>query len=170
MSISKQTPQSLGVHEVHFGGGILQRGFWLYIWKITPPNGEPLHYIGRTGDSSSTKAQSPFNRMGQHLGFAKTSCMLRTHLGHHGVKPEECTFHLVSVGPIEAESREEGRVEHDHRRDRVAAMERALAEGLKAAGYRVMNEVNSRKPLDAARFAEVRAAFAAAFPSLSDRA
>jgi len=64
-------------------GGILQRGFWLYVWEVTPADKAPLYYVGRTGDSSSTNAQSPFNRMGQHLGFAKNSNMLRRHLMQH---------------------------------------------------------------------------------------
>ena len=63
----------LAIHEVRFEGGILQRGFWLYVWEVTPADQAPLYYVGRTGDSSSTNAQSPFNRMGQHLGFAKNS-------------------------------------------------------------------------------------------------
>ena len=158
------------LQEVRFNGGILQRGFWLYVWEITPPEGGALYYVGRTGDSSSTNAQSPFNRMGQHLGFAENSNMLRRHLGEHGVEPERCVFRLVALGPLEEESKAESRDEHDDRRDRVAAMEKALAETLTAAGCRVMNRVVSRKPLDEARFAEVRTAFATAFPHLTQQA
>ncbi len=155
------------LHTVTFSGGILQRGFWLYVWKISPPDGLALYYVGRTGDSSSTNAQSPFNRMGQHLGFAHNSNMLRRHLLEHGVDPERCAFQLVALGPLEEESQAEARHEHDERRDQVAAMEKALAEALTAAGCKVMNIVNSRKPLDATRFAAVRAAFARALPALS---
>jgi hypothetical protein len=155
------------LHEVRFNGGILQRGFWLYVWEIMPPRNTTLYYVGRTGDSSSTNAQSPFNRMGQHLGFAENSSMLRRHLGVHGVEPERCVFRLVALGPLEEESNAESRDEHDERRDRVAAMEMALAEALIAAGCRVMNRVVSRKQLDTARFVNVRAAFATAFPHLA---
>lgn len=154
------------LHEVRFDGGILQRGFWLYVWEVTPVGGRALYYVGRTGDSSSTNAQSPFNRMGQHLGFARNSNMLRRHLGERGVEPERCVFRLVALGPLEKESTAESRDEHDVRRDQVAAMEQALAEVLTAAGCRVMNRVVSRKALDGARFAAVRAAFASAFPEL----
>lgn len=52
-------------------------------------------------------------------------------------------------------------------RDMVAAMEKALAELLGSAGLRVMNRVVSRKPLDEARFAQVRVAFAKAFPQIA---
>lgn len=157
---------SPALHELRFDGGILERGFWLYVWEVERPQGQPLYYVGRTGDSSSTNAQSPFNRMGQHLGFAPTSSMLRRHLTSHGVKPEQCAFRLVAVGPLEAESTAAGRAEHDERRDILAAMERALAEAMDAAGYSVMNSVTSRSTLDAERFAEVCATFARAFPKL----
>lgn len=86
------------VHELSFTGHFLQRGFWLYVWEVTPPDGKPLFYVGRTGDSSSTNAQSPFNRMGQHLGFATNSNMLRKYLEAHGASPEHSSFRLVALG------------------------------------------------------------------------
>jgi hypothetical protein len=46
-------------------------------------------------------------------------------------------------------------------------MEKALAELLTSLGLNVMNSVKSRKPLDEVRFAQVRAAFAGAFPQLA---
>lgn len=157
----------LAVHEVRFEGGVLQRGFWLYVWEVTRADRAPLYYVGRTGDSSSTNAQSPFNRMGQHLGFAKNGNMLRRHLTRHGALPESCSFRLIAIGPIEQEARTPGRREHDLRRDLVAAMEKALAELLASSGLEVMNRVASRKPLDESRFAQVRAAFARAFPQVA---
>jgi hypothetical protein len=48
----------------------------------------------------------------------------------------------------------------------MAASEKALAAAMAAAGYRVMNTVACRKPLDDRRFADVRAAFAQHFPRL----
>ena len=54
---------------IRFEGALLQRGFWLYVWEIKPFDGSVFCYVGRTGDSSSHNAQSPFNRMSQHLGF-----------------------------------------------------------------------------------------------------
>ncbi len=67
-------------HVLSISGEVLQRGFWLYIWEIQTPKSNRLYYVGRTGDSSSINAQSPFNRMGQHLGFHKNSNVLRRHL------------------------------------------------------------------------------------------
>ncbi len=106
-------------HEIHFSGGALSRGFWLYVWEVTPPNGSKLYYVGRTGDSSSMNAQSPFNRMGQHLGHAKNSCMLRTHLRKQKqkVEPGDCEFRLVDYGPIFEESNV--KIRHTQRRDAV---------------------------------------------------
>lgn len=157
----------MAIHELRFDGGVLQRGFWLYAWEVTPAGKAPLYYVGRTGDSSSTNAQSPFNRMGQHLGFAKNSNMLRRHLERHHTTPESCAFRLIALGPIAQESRAPDRREHDERRDLVAAMEKALAELLVASGLKVMNTVASRKALDEARFAQVRTAFVGAFPQLA---
>jgi hypothetical protein len=156
-----------GTHSLTFGGGILERGFWLYVWEVKVTDGRTLHYVGRTGDSSSRFAQSPYIRMGQHLGTAKTTSMLRKHLVRHGVTHGDCIYRLVAHGPVLAEAPDlEG---HRERRDVVAALEKALAEAMADAGCLVMNTVKCRKPLDAAMFAQVRAAFAAEFPRLSKR-
>lgn len=153
-------------HEINFGGGALERGFWLYVWEVTPPAGSKLYYVGRTGDSSSLNAQSPFNRMGQHLGYAKNSCMLRTHLGNQQemVKPEECRFRLVAYGPILPEARE--RNTHRERRDRIAGVEKALADAMRESGYAVMNTVRCRKQADAKLWQQVLQEFKKEFPNL----
>ncbi len=165
-SVPRSDPSPALLIEVRFDGALLRRGFWLYVWEITPPGGAAIYYVGRTGDSSSTNAQSPFNRMGQHLGFGKSN-MLRRHLARSGVEPAACAFRLVALGPLEAESTGDDRHEHDERRDRMATMERALAELMVEAGCRVLNHVHSRKQLDAARFSRVREAFVTAFPQLT---
>lgn len=126
-----------------------------------------MHYVGRTGDSSSINAQSPFARMGQHLGFAKTSMMLRKHLDRRQVDPTSCEFRLVAYGPVMPEAENRDVTVHRHRRDIIAAMERALCEELAAVGYDVLNTVSSRKPLDRALYAAVRDAFVQHFPSLA---
>lgn len=165
----KETASDLAMlttYEVAFQGGMLKRGFWLYVWEISLPDGTHRYYVGRTGDSSSKSAQSPFNRMGQHLGIAKSN-MLRRHLDKHGIEPEACVFRLVAVGPLEAESKDAMRHQHDERRDLVAAMEKTLAESLSVAGCQVLNRVACRKPLDRDRYAQVRHTFAAAFPHLN---
>lgn len=102
--------------------------------------------------------------MGQHLGFLKTSSMLRNHLDKRGVVPEQCSFRLVAHGPILEEA--EGMDAHKERRDLVGALEKKLAENLAAAGYEVMNTVNCQKPLDEQMYSNVHAAFATEFPGL----
>jgi hypothetical protein len=148
-----------------FDGQLLRRGFWLYVWEATLPNGSTAHYVGRTGDSSSRFAQSPFNRMRQHLGFAKNSNMLRRHLEDLNVVPEGCVFRFVAHGPILEEA--DDLTGHRERRDVVAAMEKALAQAMTDAGYLVMNTVNCRVKLDPAQFKKVRAAFASQFEKLA---
>ena len=150
-------------HKLKISGELLQRGFWLYVWEIQTP-GQKYYYVGRTGDSSSINAQSPFNRMGQHLGFNKHSNVLRRHLEGKKIAPEACSFRLISHGPILKESKNKD--EHRNRRDIIAAMEKALANEMSAAGYIVINTVRCRKKLNEAKFAPVRAAFANHFKML----
>jgi hypothetical protein len=104
--------------------------------------------------------------MGQHLGFAKNSCMLRTHLRKQSGKPnpQQCDFRLVAVGPILSESKK--RKKHQERRDRIATVEKALAEAMQASGYKVMNIVRCRKPLDAKLWRRVVKEFAKQFSKL----
>jgi hypothetical protein len=109
-------------------------------------------------------AQSPFNRMGQHLGSAKNSSMLRNHLTERGVVPEECAFRLIAHGPILPETADWDT--HCQRRDAVGAVEKKLAEDLTEADYDVMNTINCLKPLDEDLYAGVRAAFAPHFTRL----
>jgi len=152
-------------HTLSFDGAILARGFWLYVWEITTITGQKLYYVGRTGDSSSDNAQSPFNRMGQHLGFNQNSNVLRKHLTGKNVMPENCTFRLVAHGPIHNET--SGFDSHRISRDSVAAMEKALAEAMTSAGYNVINKVHCRKSLDTCLFADALTAFQQHFPKLA---
>jgi hypothetical protein len=152
-------------HAFAFSGQLLQRGFWLYIWEIQPRGGTTIYYVGRTGDSSSQNAQSPFNRMGQHLGFNIKSNVLRRRLKESGIAPEICEFRLVAHGPIVPEG--QSLDEHRRARDVVAALEKALAEAMVAAGYDVINRVDCRKALDDEVFAAVRTAFVQHFPRLA---
>jgi hypothetical protein len=153
-------------HIIEFDGGLLQRGFWLYVWEIRPPNRrKPLYYVGRTGDNPSLNAQSPFNRMGQHLG-AGVARQLSNHLEHHSVKREECSFRLVAYGPILEEVKTKKLFRE--RRDVIAALEKALADAMLASGYKVMNKVYNRQSVNSKLFADVRAEFAKPFPKLRE--
>ena len=91
--------------------------------------------------------------------------MVRRHLDRRGVPPEECTsFDLIAYGPIFEEAEDWGI--HTERRDVVAALEKALAEGLASSGYEVLNRVNDRHDLDIRLWNAVQEAFAADFPRL----
>jgi hypothetical protein len=150
-------------HTLSFSGKLLGRGFWLYVWEISTADAL-FYYVGRTGDSSSPNAQSPFNRMSQHLGLNERSNVLRRRLATRGIDPETCAFRLVSHGPI----LNEAPASEDHRRPRdiTAALEKALAVALGNAGYDVISKVHSRTPLDDKLFEDVRTAFAVEFPNL----
>jgi hypothetical protein len=156
----KATLQSLT-----FSGALLQRGFWLYVWEVTAPDKSTVLYVGRTGDSSSANAQSPFNRLSQHLGTNKNSNALRRQLLKGGIDPTGCLkFVMVAFGPIHREGA--SMADHKPLRNVVAAMEKALRDALHTAGYTVLNDVNCRQKLDRAAWQEVLAAFTERFPKL----
>jgi hypothetical protein len=151
-------------HELTFHGSLLERGFWLYAWEITTPENHKLYYIGRTGDSSSSNAQSPFNRMGQHFGFNEKQNMLRNHLKSRNITAEKCQFRLIAHGPIMAEA--VNREEHIASRDITAGLEKALAESMIKSGYDVLNIVKCQKPLNQALWVKVLNVFALQLPKL----
>ena len=154
-------------HQLEFSGLLLDRGFWLYVWDITTAGTTHLYYVGRTGDSSSNNAQSPFDRMSRHLGFNKNNNVLRRRLQNNGIDANKCDFRLVAYGPIlkEAKTLEQ----HQECRDRIAAMEKALANAMAEAGYMVINQVHCRTQLDVEAFEAVRTAFATHFKKLPQR-
>ena len=157
------------LHELSFDGALLARGFWLYVWEITTKNGGKVHYVGRTGDSSSLNAQSPFARLSQHLGRNEKSNALRRNLERHQLIAEECwAFRLFACGPILPEIQSEAK--HRRSRDIVAALEKALADAMHAAEYVMLNEVACRKPLDPELWRAVVAVFRGHFPKLQHRA
>ena len=155
----------LVLHQLEFSGALLVRGFWLYVWKITTKGGRKLYYVGRTGDSSSLNAQSPFARLSQHLGWNRNSNALRRNLEDCKLVAEECrAFRLFACGPVFPETQSKAR--HARSRDIVAALEKELADAMHAAGYDVLNEVKCRKPLDQDLWHAVMAAFQEHFPKL----
>lgn len=95
-------------------------------------------YVGRTGDSSSPHASSPFKRIGQHLdpGPNAKGNALGKQLKRAGVKYEECSFEMVAIGPIWPEQADFEA--HKPVRDQMAALERAIADELRQRGYVVL--------------------------------
>ncbi len=131
------------IAKASFSGRILDRGFWLYVWKVTGPHKTVL-YVGRTGDSSSANASSPFSRLSAHLQSKDTAKgnTLHRQLVHAGIDPIKADFQMAAVGPLFAEQR----TWTDHRpfRDRMAAMEKELAERLLGSGWDVVGHHGSK--------------------------
>jgi hypothetical protein len=141
-------------YGMRFDGNLLNRGFWLYVWEIKGPTSHHV-YVGRTGDSSSPHASSPFKRIGQHLDPAPNAKgnALRRHLERTGVNFNQCSFEMIAIGPIWQE-----KITFDaHRpiRDRMAALERAIADELRNRGYVVLGTHPRRGNPDAALLDEI---------------
>jgi len=167
------SPQTL---SMTLPGAMLERGFWLYVWRVNSPLGEKL-YVGRTGDNSSPHATAPYTRMAQHLGFAKNQNALRRHLSKHNIDPEQCeSFELVAHGPIFPEVERDDGLDrdalmemHTPPRNEVGALERELALGLERAGYDVLNTVKWNHPHNDQLRTRMLNEFAAHFPKLEEQ-
>lgn len=145
---------------------MLARGFWLYVWEIVTENGRTILYVGRTGDSSSPKAQSPFTRLSQHLGSNDNSNTLRKNLFKHGIDANTCTsFEMIAYGPLLTE--EKNWDAHCQSRDIMAALEKALAADLSECGYFVLNVVNCKVAVDLRFRNTVLSAFSVRFKELA---
>jgi hypothetical protein len=148
-------------------GALLARGFWLYVWEIKS-NSCRYIYVGRTGDTSSPHAQSPFNRIGQHLDLAPNAKgnALGKQLLRAGVPHEICSFEMIAIGPIFPE--QPSFSEHRPKRDQMAASERAAADLLKARGYAVLGTHPRVGLPDPILLQQVQAILEARFPAIRD--
>ncbi len=150
--------------RMRFDGQLLKRGFWLYVWDIRS-DGNQVLYVGRTGDSSSPHASSPFSRIGHHLNFktnAKANSMARR-LAQAGFNPTSCQFSMVGIGPLFPEQANFDA--HRTVRDCVGALEAALAEHLRARGYAVLGIHHSRSAVDQVLWAQVETLVEGEFPA-----
>jgi hypothetical protein len=153
------------LHSISLPGLMLERGFWLYVWRIHTGT-QTLLYVGRTGDESSAKASAPYDRFGQHLGRNKNANALRRNLEKRDISLSEVeTYDFVHYGPIFGEV--DDFKTHKPLRDIVAALEKKLADELVAAGYDVLNTVHCRRPLDPRYWESVRSVFLTEFPNLN---
>jgi hypothetical protein len=142
---------------------LLQRGFWIYVWKVVGPHDEQLCYVGMTGDVTRV-AQSPFGRVTSTLGNNKNANTLRAALHARGVDPEHCKgLTLAAYGPLYDANDTENYMEHWHK---VRALERALFDALKEEGFVPVNKrrPSGRPDYDANLFVAIRSAFASHFP------
>jgi hypothetical protein len=128
------------LNTVSLAPKLLERGFWLYVWKIALPSGSFVHYVGMTGDTvPKNGAQSAFKRITDHLGINKNSNQLRKWLLKRNARPEACrSLDFFAYGPI-------GKVPTDPKlyaqaRGKIAALERSLCMWLRDAGYVVLHD------------------------------
>jgi hypothetical protein len=110
------------VHRINFSGAILERGFWLYVWRIKCKNRE-FYYVGRTNDSSSQFATSPFSRLSRHLDISENASanMILRHVKQRDFNPISCSFEMIAVGPIFPE--QSSLAQHRKIRDIIAPLE-----------------------------------------------
>ena len=153
----------MNFHQLKFDGALLLRGFWLYVWEIILKDGRTLHYVGKTGDKSSGKSQSPFDRLSKHLGSNKQNNALRRHLGNNEIIAEECNFRFCAYGPLFVG---EPSGTHGNFCDIMSGLEKGLAVAMVESGYVVINDVKCRMPLDQDSFIRIRHAFRERFPNL----
>jgi len=130
-----------------FDGELLKRGFWLYVWKILF-NGEIFIYVGRTGNSSSTNAASPFNRVSQHLDFRETARgnTLARRLKEVDIDPGSSNFSMIALGPIFQEQKSVDT--HNRYRDQMATLEYEIAYYLKWQGFEVLGKYQKGSAID----------------------
>lgn len=128
------------------------------MWRVTS-GGKEFFYVGRTGDSSSKFAASPFSRLSQHLDVRPTASanMLLRHIRHRNLDPLACTFELLTLGPIFPE---QTTLElHRQFRDLMAPLESAFATYLRSTGREVVGSHGSKREPDPKLFAKVKDAF-----------
>lgn len=166
-----------GTYTMTLPGPMIQKGFWLYVWRVTASDETEWLYVGRTGDNSSPNANAPFTRMGQHLSMSKHQNALRKRLEDHQIEVGKCSsFQLVAHGPIhpevegpEGSLREHLMALHKPLRDEVGAYERDLADALERVGYNVLNKVNWKRDGDGVRWKKIKHAFSEHFPKLDQQ-
>jgi hypothetical protein len=144
----------MNVASIRFPGQVLKRGFWLYVIDIRSPE-RRLLYVGRTGDSSSPHAGSPFGRISQHLDLrpnAKGNALFRN-LRRVGVDPSECELEMIAVGPFFPEQTTFKR--HKLIRDQMAALEMGVAKQLHGRGFEVLGTHAAREPADPSVLSDV---------------
>lgn len=157
----------MNLHRISFTGAILERGFWLYAWRIICGE-QKFFYVGRTGDSSSQYAASPFSRLGQHLDIranAKANTLLR-HVRAQGLDPLKCEFELLAFGPLFPE---QTTMElHRKFRNQIAPLETSLAQMLRSRDLNVVGKHGAPGTPDPTLQAEIERVFKAGFDK-SDR-
>src|ERR1700738_2722495 len=126
------------LHQFSIPAQILERGFWLYVWKVGLPDETIVHYVGMTGDTGAAIAQSAMNRVAAHLGRNIKSNALRRYLKSKcDVDLEDCvSVYFYACGPV-YEKPSAG--EYATQRGRVAALEKHLWAQMQSGNYQMLN-------------------------------
>jgi hypothetical protein len=138
---------SINSYTMAFDGELLKRGFWLYVWKILF-NREKYIYLGRTGNSPSASAASPFNRVSQHLDLRETAKgdTLARRLREVDIDPYASNFCMIALGPFFQEQKSEDT--HKEYRDQMATLEYEIASYLKWQGFEVLGQYQKGSAID----------------------
>jgi len=147
----------------------VERGFWLYIWKVGLPEGDEGHYVGMTGDTGAARAQSAANHIAASLGFSVNASALRRCLQRRRrAHLEDCrSLDFFSFGPV---YQEPGPAEYSSVRGKVIGLANGLWDRLGASGYDMLNvRPPAPAPLDVERWNDVYSAYQSHFPKLRAR-
>lgn len=166
-SRNRTTVPGLGevtAHLMSFDGALLERGYWLYVWRIVAGS-ETFLYVGQTGDRSSPHASSPLQGVGRDLEVGPNAKIdpMSKELEARGIDLTTCTFRLLAIGPIPPEQPDVG--QHELFRGLVAAQETALAGLLCTRGYKVISK-HVPRVYDRGLFTRVCDLIATQFPAL----
>src|SRR5271169_615946 len=128
------------LHHVAFPPQILPLGFWLYISTIGLRSGADAYYVGMTGDTGSSVAQSPFSRAAAHLGSNTKNNTLSRYLQKRGFKPDECAaLDFFTCGPLYQSTVPSDPEAYRAMRGKVAALEKKLYLTLESHGLELLN-------------------------------
>ena len=146
---------SINTYQMEFNGEILERGFWLYVCEIIEDKKKYI-YVGRTGDSSSANASSPFNRIGRHLDFRENAKgnSIAKRLKQVGIDPKKSHFRMIALGPLFPE--QETFEEHKPYRDQMATYEYEVAQYLKDQGFNVLGIHNTKAEISESYLFDVK--------------
>jgi hypothetical protein len=154
----------LKTFSMTFDGSVLNRGFWIYIWDIHST--DRFLYVGRTGDSSSPNASSPFSRISQHLNFrasAKGNSIAKRLL-ERNIFPNACSYEMIAIGPIFPE--QDNFEAHIPYRDKMATLEKFVADLLCSKGYSVLGKHFNGSEVEPSLIEAVRSIVDEKFPCL----
>jgi len=133
-------------HRMTLDGAMLNRGFWLYVCKVSLGHYK-FFYVGMTGDSSSLNAASPFLRFARHLDTsrnARSNSLFRA-LAKARINPSDCRFEILAFGPLYSETR--SAVAHRLNREKPAALEIAVTTSLRQSRYHIIGTHGTRLSL-----------------------